>query len=80
MWFSRQREFRADAGGAALAGRNNMIAALERLRAAHEPSQLPAPMRAFGINSGKGQGLRALFMSHPPLEDRIAALRAGAVS
>jgi heat shock protein HtpX len=80
MWFSRQREFRADAGGATLAGRNNMIAALERLRAAHEPSQLPAQMKAFGINSGKGQGLRALFMSHPPLEDRIAALRAGAVS
>jgi heat shock protein HtpX len=78
MWFSRQREFRADAGGAALAGRSNMIAALERLRAAHEPAQLPAQMAAFGINSGRAQGLRKLFMSHPPLEERIAALRASA--
>jgi heat shock protein HtpX len=74
MWFSRQREFRADAGGAHLAGRNSMIAALERLKAAHEPS-LPAQLAAFGIGGGPGTGLRRLFMSHPPLEERIAALR-----
>lgn len=75
MWFSRQREFRADAGGAALAGRGKMIAALERLRAAHEPSHLPDQMAAFGINS-PGGGLAKLMSSHPPLADRIAALRA----
>lgn len=75
MWFSRQREFRADAGGAQLAGRNKMIAALERLKQQHEPSQLPDRMEAFGI-SGGGGSLRGLFMSHPPLEVRIAALRA----
>jgi heat shock protein HtpX len=74
MWFSRRREFRADAGGAQLAGRNNMIAALERLQAAHEPS-LPAQLAAFGIGGGPGNGLQRLFMSHPPLEERIAALR-----
>lgn len=73
MWFSRRREFRADAGGAHLAGRNRMIAALERLRLMHEPSHLPSQMAAFGINGG---GVRRLFMSHPPLEERIAALRA----
>lgn len=73
MWFSRQREFRADAGGAALAGRGKMIAALERLQAMHEPAQLPSQMAAFGINSGSG--VMRLFMSHPPLEERIAALR-----
>ncbi len=76
MWFSRKREFRADAGGAALAGREKMVAALERLRAAHEPSHLPDQMAAFGIRGGGG-GLAKLFMSHPPLEERIAALRAG---
>ncbi|MFP5348925.1 MAG: protease HtpX [Gammaproteobacteria bacterium] len=76
MWFSRYREFRADAGGARLAGREKMIAALERLRRAHEPSQLPNQMAAFGINGGIGKGLRKLFMSHPPLEERIAALQA----
>lgn len=75
MWFSRQREFRADAGGAQLAGRNKMIAALERLQRRHEPSQLPERLEAFGISGGEG-GLRTLFMSHPPLEVRIAALRA----
>jgi heat shock protein HtpX len=74
MWFSRRREFRADAGGAQLAGRNNMIGALERLRAAREPS-LPAQLAAFGIGGGPGTGLQRLFMSHPPLEERIAALR-----
>jgi len=75
LWFSRQREFRADAGGAALAGRGKMIAALERLRALQDqPSHLPTQMTAFGINGG---GVRKLFMSHPPLEERIQALRAG---
>jgi heat shock protein HtpX len=74
MWFSRQREFRADRGGAALAGRKKMIAALERLKAAHEPSHLPDQMAAFGIRAREG-GLAGLLMSHPPLEQRIAALR-----
>ena len=76
MWFSRQREFRADAGGAQLAGRNKMIAALERLKQQHEPAQLPDQMAAFGISGGGGGGIKALFMSHPPLAVRIAALRA----
>jgi len=76
MWFSRLREFRADAGGAQLAGRHKMIAALERLKAAHEPSSLPDGMQAFGIAGGGSGGLRALLISHPPLEKRIAALRA----
>jgi len=75
MWFSRRREFRADAGGARLAGRNNMIGALERLRASHGPA-LPAQLAAFGIGGGGGMGLQRLFMSHPPIEERIAALRA----
>lgn len=75
MWFSRRREFRADQGGAQLAGKDKMIRALERLRRAHEPSQLPASMQAFGISSGHAVGLRQLFMSHPPLEQRIAALQ-----
>jgi len=75
MWFSRRREFRADAGGARLAGRDRMIAALERLqRAASEP--LPAHMNAFGIAGGEEGWLARLFMSHPPLDARIAALRA----
>lgn len=77
MWFSRQREFRADAGGAQLAGRQKMIAALERLRQVAEPSHLPSEMAAFGINGGLGEGLKKLFMTHPPLEERIAALRGG---
>ena len=72
MWFSRQREFRADAGSAKLAGRDKMIAALERLRQGHEP-QLEGTMMAFGIN-GK-RSMSELFMSHPPIEQRIAALR-----
>lgn len=76
LWFSRQREFRADAGGARLAGRGNMVAALERLQSVHAPNQLPDQLRAFGIAGGRGHGLRRLFMSHPPLEERIAALRA----
>jgi heat shock protein HtpX len=74
MWFSRRREFRADAGGAALAGRQKMIAALQRLRQMSEPSHLPPEMAAFGIRGGGG--LAKLFMTHPPLEERIAALRA----
>ena len=75
MWFSRYREFHADAGGARLAGRSKMIAALERLQQLHEPSQLPSQMAAFGITGGLGEGLRKLLMTHPPLEERIAALR-----
>jgi heat shock protein HtpX len=76
MWFSRQREFRADAGGAQLAGRGKMIAALERLKLNHEqPAQLPDNIKAFGVSGGVGGGLKRLFMSHPPLEERIAALR-----
>ena len=76
MWFSRQREFRADAGGAHLAGRQKMIAALERLRG-NSATTLPDQMAAFGIAGGIGQGLKKLFLSHPPLEERIAALRSG---
>ena len=76
MYFSRLREFRADAGGASLAGRQKMIAALRRLQAVHEPSQLPDQMVAFGINGGLAEGMRKLFMSHPPLSERIAALQA----
>lgn len=79
MAFSRWREFRADAGGARLAGRNNMIAALQRLQKASQPSQLPESVEAFGIRGRVGTGLRALLMSHPPLEQRIAALHRGAV-
>ncbi|MGZ5122275.1 MAG: protease HtpX [Burkholderiales bacterium] len=77
MWFSRQREFRADAGGANLAGRNKMIAALERLQLNYgQPPMLPDQVKAFGISGVTGWGLKRLFMSHPPLEERIAALRA----
>lgn len=77
MWFSRWREFRADAGGAALAGRDKMIAALRRLQANREPEDLPGQLAAFGIAGGLGQGLARLFASHPPLEQRIAALETG---
>lgn len=70
-WFSRQREFRADAGGAHLAGRRKMISALRKLQQAHEPSRLPEQMQAFGINTG---GIGKLFSTHPPLEKRIEAL------
>ena len=77
MWFSRQREYRADAGGARLAGRDKMIAALERLRRLHEPSHLPSQVAALGINGGMSR-FGKLFLSHPPLEERIAALRAAA--
>jgi heat shock protein HtpX len=76
LWFSRQREFRADQGGARLAGTDSMIAALERLKAMHD-NPLPAQLEAFGIGSKKvATGLARLFMSHPPLDERIAALRA----
>ncbi|MDB5927069.1 MAG: heat-shock protein HtpX [Betaproteobacteria bacterium] len=77
MWFSRWREFRADAGGANLAGRNKMIAALERLQLNYgQPPMLPDQVKAFGISGVTGWGMKRLFMSHPPLEERIAALRA----
>ncbi len=75
MWFSRQREFRADAGGASLAGREKMIAALERLKMNHEQVTLPEKMAAFGISGGKS--FAKIFMTHPPLDERIAALRNG---
>ncbi len=74
MWFSRQREYRADAGGAALAGRQNMIAALERLKAG-QPTHLPDELVAFGINNKARDVYTKLFMSHPPLADRISRLR-----
>jgi len=74
MWFSRQREFRADAGGSRLAGRGKMISALERLQAVHQPAQMPDQLAAFGIRPGASRFGR-LFMSHPPLEERIAALQ-----
>lgn len=73
MWFSRYREFRADAGGASLAGRQKMIAALERLRNSKMESQLDGQLTAFGINSK--HAMAELFMSHPPLEKRIRALQ-----
>ncbi len=75
MWFSRKREFRADRGGASLAGKQNMIGALERLASLH-PAPLPEKMAAFGIAGGGAAGIKRLFMTHPPLEERIAALRA----
>ena len=75
MWFSRQREFRADTGGARLAGRGAMIAALERLASLH-PQPLPDKMAAFGIAGGGASGIKRLFMTHPPLAERIAALKA----
>ncbi len=76
MWFSRRREFRADAGGAQLAGRAQMVSALRRLQTVNNPQDLPGEMAAFGIAGGLGHGLRKLFISHPPLEERIAALEA----
>ena len=76
MWFSRRREFRADHGGAQLAGRGKMIAALERLSLNYgQPPQLPDQVKAFGISGVAADGIKRLFMSHPPLEERIAALR-----
>lgn len=76
MWFSRQREFRADEGGASLTNRQAMIAALERLKSLH-PQPLPDKMAAFGISGGGTQGFKRLFMTHPPLDERIAALKSG---
>lgn len=76
MWFSRRREFRADAGGAALTDRRRMMAALERLKRASEPPELPDQLAAFGVSGKVGSGLAHLFMSHPPLDERIAALAA----
>jgi heat shock protein HtpX len=78
MWFSRRREFRADAGGARLAGRNKMIGALRALQGAQAPANLPESLEAFGISSGPRIGLRKLLMSHPPLEVRIKALQESA--
>jgi heat shock protein HtpX len=75
MAFSRWREYRADAGGAALAGRHKMIAALERLESNHAPSSLPSQIAAFGISGELATGFKALFRTHPALSDRIAALK-----
>ncbi len=76
FWFSRRREFRADIAGAQLAGRSAMISALARLKQESEvPDQMPDSLQAFGINRGARGGLSALFMTHPPLEDRIQALQ-----
>ena len=75
MWFSRHREFRADAGGARLAGRDKMIAALQRLSMTYGESTLPKTVQAFGISGAVGHGLRRLLMSHPPLEERIQTLQ-----
>jgi heat shock protein HtpX len=77
MWFSRWREFRADAGGANLAGKQKMISALERLAQTYGHTTLPNEVRAFGISGGVAHGLKRLFMTHPPLAERIAALRNG---
>ena len=76
MWFSRFREYRADSSAAELAGREKMIAALEKLKGpSAQPSQMPDTLVAFGINGGMPAGIRALFRSHPTLDDRINALR-----
>ncbi len=75
MWFSRYREYHADKGGADLAGREKMIAALKKLQQVNQPQDLPGEMAAFGIAGGLGGGMKKLFMTHPPLEDRISALQ-----
>ena len=75
MWFSRQREYRADAGGGQLAGTQKMIAALQRLKAQHEGSALPKSMAALGVSGEQGMGLKALFSTHPSLDSRIARLQ-----
>lgn len=74
MWVSRQREFRADAGSAKLNGKQPMIRALARLERG-APAQLPESLEAFGISGGKRQGFQRLFMSHPPIAERIEALQ-----
>ena len=79
MWFSRRREFRADAGGASLAGREKMISALQRLQSTAGQAELPEQMAAFGISGRTTSGLKALFLSHPPLEQRIAALKSARI-
>jgi len=75
MWFSRKREFRADAAGALLASPQAMVGALEALKRAQQPEGLPQQMAAFGINSGAPTGFKRFFMSHPPLDERIDALK-----
>ena len=75
MWFSRYREFRADEAGATLAGKGAMIAALARIQSEHEVSHMPESMMAFGIRKGPKPTLGELFSSHPPINDRIAALQ-----
>jgi len=75
MWFSRQREYRADFGGGQLAGNQKMIAALKRLKAQYEPSALPKSIAALGISGEQGMGLKELFSTHPSLDDRIARLQ-----
>ncbi|GMQ90753.1 MAG: protease HtpX [Gammaproteobacteria bacterium] len=80
MWFSRKREFHADAGGAKLAGREKMIAALERLKGDAGETVMPKQMAAFGISGKRSSGFRRLFMSHPPLEERIATLQRNPVN
>ena len=75
MWFSRHREYRADAGAASLEGKQKMISALERLQKSVNQPHLPEQLEAFGISGGLAAGLKSLFMSHPPLADRIEALR-----
>jgi heat shock protein HtpX len=74
MAFSRWREFRADAGGASLAGRENMISALRSLQHSQQLKDLPGSLAAFGLSGGLDNGITRLFMSHPPLEERIAVL------
>jgi len=75
LWYSRRREFRADHGAARLRGAPPMIAALQRLGGARGPAALPDSLKAFGIRGPNRRGLARLFMSHPPIEERIAALR-----
>jgi len=75
MWFSRQREYRADMGGGQLAGKQKMIAALKRLKAQYESSALPKSIAALGISGEQGMGLKELFSTHPSLDDRIARLQ-----
>jgi heat shock protein HtpX len=75
MWFSRQREYRADIGGGQLAGNKKMIAALQRLKTQYETSALPKSIAALGISGEQGMGLKELFSTHPSLDDRIARLQ-----
>ena len=75
LWFSRQREFKADAGAAWLVGKNKMISALEKLQSNYEPSQLPDQIKALGVSGSSHRGILELFSSHPPLSHRISALK-----